>query len=69
MPSISVTVIHQFQSRSGKTFRTFRTFRSAAGHTTRYTLREPDRALPQARPSQCARQPEGKVVTSRPTTL
>jgi hypothetical protein len=33
----------------------------------RYMLREPDRALPEAQPSGCARQAERKVVTSRLT--
>jgi hypothetical protein len=56
IPSITVTVIHQFQSQALKTFRTFRTFRSAAGRTRRYMLREPDGALA------ASLQPDGAIV-------
>jgi hypothetical protein len=57
--SITVTAIHQFQSRSGKKL-SVHSAHSAVPHTKRYMLREPDPALPQAQPSRCARQPEGK---------
>jgi hypothetical protein len=58
---------HQFQSPSGIKLSAHSAHSAVPPDTQSGTCSEPDRALPEAQLCGCARQPEGKVVTSRLT--